>query len=318
MPARCASPTPARRSRRSTRPRSGAPPRASCRSCARPTSWPSSVRSRAWRRRRPRRRRLTHAGTSCDSSTPAHQEAAWLQGPAGRGPPHRRAGAHRQAEEPGADHRLAAVRGACLDGAVLRAGGVPRRPSHRALARAGHASVAQEPRGGARPADRGDHRDARAGPGLLRPQRRRRCGARRGAGRHAYSRPVHPPAMAARGGVRLRAGRARHAGDLACRSRRARPAGRLDDRDLERHACAASGQRQRLPAGHRGAAQPAARRRSRPIRRKRAAAAARATPCRSTTCRRIASCITSCSARRCAPRRCAGWARCPTSMRSNR
>ena len=37
--------------RRSTRPRSGAPRRASCRSCARPISWPSSVRSRAWRRR---------------------------------------------------------------------------------------------------------------------------------------------------------------------------------------------------------------------------------------------------------------------------
>ena len=51
MPARCASPTAAPRWRRSTRPRSGAPPRASCRSCARPTSWPSSARSRAWRRR---------------------------------------------------------------------------------------------------------------------------------------------------------------------------------------------------------------------------------------------------------------------------
>ena len=55
----------------------------------------------------------------------------------------------------------------------------------------------------------------------------------------------------------------------------------------------------------------------RPIRRKRAAAAARATPCRSTTCRRIASCTISCCARRCAPRRCAGWARCPTSTPSN-
>ena len=41
MPARCASPIPARRWRRSTRRRSGARPRASCRSCARPTSSPS-------------------------------------------------------------------------------------------------------------------------------------------------------------------------------------------------------------------------------------------------------------------------------------
>ena len=81
---------------------------------------------------------------------------------------------------------------------------------------------------------RSDHRAAPARRRLLRPQRRRRCGARRVADRHAPPRPVHPPAMAPRGGVRLRAGRACHAGDPACRSRRARPAGRLDDGDLER------------------------------------------------------------------------------------
>ena len=248
---------------------------------------------------------------------PGQQEAAWLKGQPSED---RRLGAPEptaSAEAPRADDRLAALHRARLDGAVLRAGRVPRRPSDGPIARPGHASAAQEPGSRTRSAARSHHRAASARRRLLRPQRRRRCGARRVADRHAPPRPVHPPAMAPRGGVRLRAGRACHDGDAARRSRRARPPGRLDDRDLERDPCAAAGQRQRLPARHGGPGEPAAGgdadRSARGARRRRP----RATRCRSTTCRRTASCITWCCARRCAPRRCAAWARCPTSSPSN-
>ena len=246
MPARCASPAAAPRWRRSTRQRSAAPRRANCRSSAKPTSSPSSARSRASPRPPPPPRRCMPRGTTCGASSPAQQEAAWLKG---QPSDDRRIGAPPSAAPPKRlvqIDRLAALYRACLDGAVLRAGRVPRRPPHGVVARPGHASAAQEPGGGARPADRGDHRAAPARRRLLRPQRRRRCRARRGADRPAPARPVHPPAMAPRGGVRLRAGRPGHAGDPACRSRRARPAGRLDDGDLEPDPCPAAGQRQRL------------------------------------------------------------------------
>ena len=78
---------------------------------------------------------------------PAQQEAAWLKG---QPSDDRRIGAWpapaTAAQPPRADDRLAALHRARLDVAVVRAGRVPRRPPDGALARPGHASVAQEPR----------------------------------------------------------------------------------------------------------------------------------------------------------------------------
>ena len=213
------------------------------------------------RRRRPppRPRRAMPTGTMSSALKPAQQEAAWLKGqPARTGTSARRRADRRRRRAPTSDH-LAALYRARLDGAVLRAGRVPRRPSHGVVARQGMHPLRKNlaPALGSIP--RRSPVQHLHGAGLLRPQRRRRCGARRGAGRHAPARPAHPAAMAARGGVWLRAGRPGHAGDPACRSRRARPAGRLDDRDLERpHPRPAAGRR-RLPARLRGPARPAAR-----------------------------------------------------------
>ena len=141
--------------------------------------------------------------------TPDQQEAAWLKRPAGRGPSHRRAGTRDAAEERRALHRLAALHRARLDGAVVRAGRVQGRPSHRVVARPGHASLAQEPGAGPRPAARGHYRATPAWRGLLRPQRRRRRRGRCCGDRPAPARQAHSPAMAARGGIRLRAGQTR-------------------------------------------------------------------------------------------------------------
>ena len=71
MPGRCASPAAAPPWRRSTRPRSAARRRASCRSCAKPISSPSSARSRASPRPPPSRRRCMPSGTTCGASSPS-------------------------------------------------------------------------------------------------------------------------------------------------------------------------------------------------------------------------------------------------------
>ena len=81
-----------------------------------------------------------------------------------------------------------------------------------------------------------DFGEARAGAGLLRPQRRRRRGGRRGGHRVAPAGEAGPGALAARGGIRLRAGQPGDGGDGARRARRRAAAGRLDHRDLERPA----------------------------------------------------------------------------------
>ena len=106
--------------------------------------------------RRRRRARCMRRGTTCGSIDAGAAGGGLAEGPAQprTGASARRA-ADGAAQAPGADHRLAALHRACLDGAVLRAGRVPRRPSHGVVARPGHASAAQEPGGGARPADRG-------------------------------------------------------------------------------------------------------------------------------------------------------------------
>ena len=66
-----------------------------------------------------------------------------------------------------------------------------------------------------------------------------------------------PGALAARGGIRLRAGQPGDGDDGARRARRRRAPGRLDHRDLERPAQQPPGQR-RQSARRRGAARPAA------------------------------------------------------------
>ena len=240
-----------------------------------PCRRPSSCRGRAADHprgqlrglRQPGRERRASRGCCRADARQVGQRAPPRAGAAGSGvaersaerrPAHRRlAGARDATQPPRADDRLAALHRPRLDVAVVRTGRVPRRSPDGALARPGHASVAQEPRSGARPAGRGDHGAAPAWRGLLRPQRRRRCRPRRGPGRHAHSEPLDPTAMAPRGGVRLRAGRPCHAGDPACRSRRARPSGRLDDGDLEPDSRPAARQRQRLSAGVGGVAQSA-------------------------------------------------------------
>jgi CO/xanthine dehydrogenase Mo-binding subunit len=89
--------------------------------------------------------------------------------PAGRGAPHRCAGARDAAQERRALHRVAALYRARLDGALLRPGRVQGRPSHGLVARPRHASLAQESRTGAGAAPRSHHGASSAWRRLLRP-----------------------------------------------------------------------------------------------------------------------------------------------------
>ena len=94
--------------------------------------------------------------------------------------------------------------------------------------------LARIARQGARPRRVRDHRAPRAGLRLLRPQRRRRCRGRRRHHRHADAGQAGPRALAARGGIRLRAEDAGHGGKGPGAARRRRQAGRLDAGNLER------------------------------------------------------------------------------------
>ena len=158
--------------------------RASCRSCAKPISSPSSARSRAWPRRPRPPRRCMPRGTTCGTSTPTQQEAAWLKG---QPSDDRRIGAPAAPTTP--PKRLVQI--TVSRPYIAHASMAPScalaefHDGHLTVlvARPGHASAAQEPGGGARPAGRSHHRAAPARRRLLRPQRRRRCRARRGADR---------------------------------------------------------------------------------------------------------------------------------------
>ena len=167
--------------------------------------------------------------------TPAHQEAAWLKGQPAEDRQHRRAAARRR-------RRRTWRRSPCR-GPTSR---TPRWAPSCALAefRDGHLTV-QSHGQGMHPlrknlaAALGLPIEAITAQHLHGPG----CYGHNGADDAALDAALvamripgrtHPPAMAARGGVRLRAGRAGDAGDPACRSRRQGPAGRLDDRDLER------------------------------------------------------------------------------------
>ena len=184
------------------------------------------------------------------------QASSLLQQPTHR--PHgraaRRGGARRRTSR---GDLFARLPGACLDRAVMRARRISRRASDGVDACAGRVSAAR--RAGAIARARCEERVGapRAGPRLLRPQRRRRRRGRRGGHRNADAGQADPGAVAARGGVLLRAGEPRHGGEGARRARRRRASRRLDRGDLERHAQRAAGQRQ--PARRAGAAEPAAR-----------------------------------------------------------
>ena len=134
---------------------------------------------------------------------------------------------------------------------------------------------------------------------------------------HADARPLHPRAVAPRGGVRLRAGRHRRC--MITLRAALDEAGKPVDWTAEiwsADACAAAEQR-RQHADARGAADAAARsatdRSAGGQWRRRHAQRVR----RCTTSRRSGWCIIWCCARRCAHRRCAGSARCPTCSRSS-
>ena len=190
------------------------------------------------RRPPPRRRRRMSTWDERRAASARAGGGALAVAASPRGPAHRRAAVGpRRRSASSRSTVYADLYRACLDRAVLRAGRVPRRPAHGVDASAGHPSAAQEPGGGARPArSRRSPSRTCTGPG---------CYGHNGADDAAPDAALIAmrlpgrcirPALAARGGVRLRAGQPGDGDDPACRSRRARPAGRLDDRDLERTA----------------------------------------------------------------------------------
>ena len=200
--------------------------------------------------------------------------------------------------------------------AVLRARALQRRPSHGVDALPGRLSPARRARAHAQARRLRHHRASRAGRRLLRPQRRRRRRRRRRHHRHAEAGRAGARALAARGGIRLRAEGACHGREGARAGRLRRQAVRLDRRNLERHACRPAGPRQSRCSAARRCPIPCPCRR-RATCRKPVAAAPRAMPSRSTTSPPSASSIIWCRRRRCASPRCAGSAPCRTCSRSN-
>ena len=152
---------------------------------------------------------------------------------------------------------FAALCCACVDGTVVRAGGVSRRPSVGVVAHAGTVSSALGVGECAGRAAGHDHRAACAWCGVLWAQRGGRC--RGGCCCHcdAASRSLHPRAMAPRGGVRVRAGWLGDARDAARRARRCWKTGGLDCGNMVGHARATTEQR-RQHADARGVADAAA------------------------------------------------------------
>ena len=189
--------------------------------------------------------------------TPEQQEAAWLVGqPSQRS----RAGAptaRGRDSECGDRELFAALRRACLDGAVLRAGGIPQRASVGVVAHPGRLSAAHRAGECAGAFAGRDHRAACARRRLLWPQRRRRCRGGCRGDRDANPRPLHPRAMAPRRGVRLRTVRPGDARHAACGAGRCGKTRGLDCGNLVGDACAAAEHR-RQPADARGAADTAA------------------------------------------------------------
>ena len=226
-----------------------------------------------------------------DAINPFQEEARWLlQQPSidrvvGPPPPPPGAGG-----EPVRGDLHADAHRPCLGGAVLRARPLSRRaaagvdPFAGGLPAARCAGADLEARSG------DDLGQARAGAGLLRPQRRRRRGGRRRGHRAADPRKAGPGALAARGGIRLRAGQPGDGGDGARRARRRRTPGRLDDRNLERPAFAAGPAAAATCSPPRRC--PTRRRRRPPPNRQTRRAPAPATASRSTAFRQSASSIT--------------------------
>ena len=145
-----------------------------------------------------------------------------------------------------------------LGRAVLRARSLSRRTAHGVDPFAGGLPIARCSGADLEARSGGDFGEARPGSGLLRPQRRRRRGGRRGGHRVSPAGAAGQGALAARGGIRLRAGQPGDGGDGQRRARRRAAAGRLDHRDLERPAHQPSGRR-RQSARRRSPAEPATR-----------------------------------------------------------
>ena len=99
---------------------------------------------------------------------------------------------------------------ACLHRAVLRGRGLHRRDADRVVAHARALSLARRHRQGDRPAAGKGARHPHPGRGLLRPQWRGRCRARRGAALAQHQWPPGQAAMDARRRIRLGAVRLGH------------------------------------------------------------------------------------------------------------
>jgi hypothetical protein len=207
-----------------------------------------------------------------------------------------------------------ALPGARLHRPVVRGGAVGRRQAAGVVPFAGRVPAARRHGQGAAHAARGHHASSTRRLGLLRPQRRRRRGARCGAGRQGAAQGAGAAAVDARGRVRHRAVRLAD-GDADARRGGRRQGRRLAARAVELHAQHAPERSRTAATCWRPGSWPT---RCRPARRatsRSPRAAATAMRCRCTRSGATRSSTTCCSTSRSAPRRCARWAPTPTCSR---